>query len=89
MAAEEWIRRADADLRRICPDPGALLAAKALTEKRATAAAEAGRRPPDCRWLQQHNIYPAGDYLHPRYPATLEAAVQSGNMAAEMLLNRL
>lgn len=89
LAAEEWIRRADADLRRICPDPGALLAAKALTEKRATAAAEAGRRPPDCRWLQQHNIYPAGDYLHPRYPATLEAAVQSGNMAAEMLLNRL
>ena len=58
-------------------------------EEAATAAAEAGRRPPDCRWLQQHNIYPAGDYLHPRYPATLEAAVQSGNMAAEMLLNRL
>ncbi|MGF6146966.1 protoporphyrinogen oxidase [Kingella potus] len=87
--AEEWIRRADADLRRICPDSGALLAAKAVTEKRATAASEAGRQLPDCRWLQQHNIYPAGDYLHPRYPATLEAAVQSGNLAAEMLLNQL
>ena len=28
----------------------------------------------------------AGDYLHPRYPATLEAAVQSGFAAAEKLM---
>ena len=87
--AEEWISRADADLRRICPNLGAPLAAKVLTEKRATAACVAGRQIPDCRWLQQNHIYPAGDYLHPRYPATLEAAVQSGQTAAELILNRV
>ncbi|MGN6965880.1 FAD-dependent oxidoreductase, partial [Neisseria sp. P0016.S002] len=41
---------------------------------------------PDFSWLHHRRIYPAGDYLHPRYPATLEAAVQSGFAAAEKLM---
>ena len=86
LSAEEWIRRADADLHRICPEIGTPIAAKVITEKRATAASYANRPLPDCRWLQQNGIYPAGDYLHPRYPATLEAAVQSGLAAAELVL---
>ena len=86
LSAEEWIRRADADLHRICPEIGTPIAAKVITEKRATAASYVNRPLPDCRWLQQNGIYPAGDYLHPRYPATLEAAVQSGLAAAELVL---
>ena len=37
-------------------------------------------------WLRGQGVYLAGDYIHPRYPATLEAAVQSGQAAAAALL---
>ncbi|HEZ4154308.1 TPA: oxidoreductase, partial [Neisseria meningitidis] len=40
-------------------------------------------------WLHRHRIFPAGDYLHPDYPATLEAAVQSGFASAEACLQSL
>ena len=32
-------------------------------------------------------VYLAGDYVDRDYPATLEAAVRSGNAAAEAILN--
>ncbi|MDO4878291.1 MAG: hydroxysqualene dehydroxylase HpnE [Neisseria sp.] len=86
LPPEEWVRLADADLRRILPGLPPLASGLAITEKRATVASHANRLRPDCGWLWRHNIYPAGDYLHPRYPATLEAAVQSGRAAAERLL---
>ena len=87
LPPEEWIRRADADLRRILPGLPPPSDGRAITEKRATVSSHANRIRPDCTWLRRHNIYPAGDYLHPRYPATLEAAVQSGRDAAEKLLS--
>lgn len=83
---EEWIARVHADLKTLCPYLSEPLAAQVITEKRATAAATADRTPPDLAWLHHRRIYPAGDYLHPRYPATLEAAVQSGATAAELCL---
>ena len=57
-----------------------------LRKKRATTAATVDFVQPDFSWLYHRRIYPAGDYLHPRYPATLEAAVQSGFAAAEKLM---
>lgn len=87
LKPEEWAGRVHADVLRICPEAGSPVACRVITEKRATAAAETGRTPPDTAWLHHRRIYPCGDYLHPRYPATLEAAVQSGAAAAELCLN--
>ena len=75
-----------ADIKRICPDLGTPEAVRIITEKRATTAATVDFVQPDFSWLHHRRIYPAGDYLHPRYPATLEAAVQSGFAAAEKLM---
>ncbi len=86
---EEWIARVHADVKALCPHVGKPLAAKAITEKRATIASGVGRALPDLVWLHHQRIYPAGDYLHPRYSATLEAAVQSGRAAAALCLNEL
>ena len=87
--SEEWIARVHADVKKLCPYVGEPLAARVITEKRATAASSVGRTLPDLAWLHHQRIYPAGDYLHPRYPATLEAAVQSGRAAAELCWNEL
>lgn len=78
-----------ADVKKLCPYVGEPLAARVITEKRATAASLVGRTLPDLAWLHHQRIFPAGDYLHPRYPATLEAAVQSGRAAAELCWNEL
>ena len=75
-----------ADIKRICPDLGKPETVRIITEKRATTAATVDFVQPDFSWLYHRRIYPAGDYLHPRYPATLEAAVQSGFAAAEKLM---
>lgn len=75
-----------ADIKRVCPDLGKPEAVRIITEKRATTAATVDFVQPDFSWLHHRRIYPAGDYLHPRYPATLEAAVQSGFAAAEKLM---
>mgnify|MGYP000845825700 FL=1 len=75
-----------ADIKRVCPDLGKPEAVRIITEKRATTAATVDFVQPDFSWLHHCRIYPAGDYLHPRYPATLEAAVQSGFTAAEKLM---
>ena len=82
----DWMAQVHADVKRVCPDIGEPLAGRVITEKRATVASTPNRQRPDCAWLHHQNIYPAGDYLHERYPATLEAAVQSGQAAAALLL---
>lgn len=82
---EDWVERVHADVLRACPQAGRPLESRVITEKRATLASTPARRRPDCAWLHHQNIFPAGDYLHPRYPATLESAVQSGNAAAFLL----
>lgn len=84
LKPEEWAARVHADLKTLCPYLGEPLAARAITEQRATAAATVARTLPDLSWLHRRRIYPAGDYLHPRYPSTLEAAVQSGLSAADV-----
>lgn len=84
LNAEQWVQRVHHDILRVCPHLPAPVAQRVLTEKRATAAASS-RTLPNLDGLQRGRIFMAGDYLHPRYPATLEAAVQSGETAARQL----
>ncbi|MBH5330003.1 FAD-dependent oxidoreductase [Eikenella sp. S3360] len=86
LSREEWAARVHQDLLRINPHLPRPAAAQVITEKRATAASHVGRPAIPTAWLRRQRIYLAGDYLHPRYPATLEAAVQSGRQAAALLL---
>ena len=86
LSREEWIKRVQQDLRRICPHLLRPTAAQVITEKRATTASRIDNPAIPTAWLRHQHIYLAGDYLHPRYPATLEAAVQSGRQAAALLL---
>ena len=55
-----------------------------ITEKRATFACTPGLKRPS-NSLPVANLVLAGDYTQSRYPATLEAAVQSGALAARLL----
>ena len=67
---------------------GKPVAWQVITEKRATIASHVNRVVPTQARLNQYGIWLAGDWLHPRYPATLEAAVQSGAMMAQAVLER-
>ncbi len=59
---------------------------RVITEKRATFSATHGlRRPPQQTPLK--NFWLAGDYTTSDYPATLEAAVRSGIVCAQGILN--
>jgi len=55
-----------------------------ITEKRATFACTPNLKRPSNQ-LPLPNLVIAGDYTESRYPATLEAAVQSGVVAAKLL----
>ena len=76
------------DVLRVCPDVGEPVAWQTITEKRATIASRVGRVVPAQDGLNRYAIWLAGDWLHPRYPATLEAAVQSGEMVARAVVER-
>lgn len=84
--APQWIEAVHQDVLRVCPDIGKPIAAKVITEKRAVVATRHDRSVIPQSWLRSHGIYLAGDYLHTRYPTTLEAAVQSGQVAANQCL---
>jgi squalene-associated FAD-dependent desaturase len=61
---------------------------KAIVEKRATFACTPGTyRPPNATAAPGFVL--AGDYTESRYPATLESAVQSGNLAADVVVQFL
>ncbi len=57
---------------------------KRICEKRATHACTPNK--PSIHSCIYSNVFLAGDYLHPYYPATLEAAVISGQEAAQSIL---
>ncbi|WP_304334195.1 FAD-dependent oxidoreductase, partial [Conchiformibius steedae] len=88
-APAQWQESIYQDLCRVCPNLPEPEACQVITEKRATVASEVGRTLPDVSAWRAHKLYVAGDYLHPRYPATLEAAVQSGMAAARQCVEDL
>ncbi|MBI3146410.1 MAG: FAD-dependent oxidoreductase [Pseudogulbenkiania sp.] len=80
---EQLVARVLDDLRRLQPELAAPLWSRVLVEKRATFAAVAGLARPGVRIGVQCG-YLAGDWVDSPYPATLEAAVQSGVNAVQV-----
>jgi uncharacterized protein with NAD-binding domain and iron-sulfur cluster len=85
LAADLW-----KDVAALTNLPDALPSWRVIKEKRATFAAtpeETARRPSTAtRW---RNLLLAGDYVNTGLPATIEGAVRSGDMAAEMARERV
>lgn len=86
MTPQKWTDAIHQDLLQWQPDLPQPIASQVITEKRATAHAVVNRTLPSVAALNKQGVYLAGDYCHPHYPATLEGAVQSGQMAAAMCL---
>lgn len=77
-------RDVDAQLRRLRPTLPRVTWSQVITEKRATySCTPTAARPHPGRLTA--GIYLAGDYTDQEFPATLEAAVRSGRVAAEQL----
>ncbi len=75
-------------LRRLQPDRPPCVWFQVIAENRATYACTPARaRPADPRLAE--GVYLAGDYVDADYPATLEAAVRSGIVAARAVMNDL
>lgn len=86
MSQEDWVRVVHQDLCRLQDDLPEPIASQVITEKRATVHSVVNKALPPVTALNKQGLYLAGDYCHPRYPATLEAAVQSGQMTAAMCM---
>jgi squalene-associated FAD-dependent desaturase len=78
-------RAMDAQLRRLIPELPSPAWAQTIAERRATYACAAGLARPGAGALYKR-LFLAGDYTDPEFPATLEAAVRSGVVAARHLL---
>ena len=78
----------DAQLRSLEPTLPKRVFAQVIAEKRATYAAEPELVRPAAGRLAC-GVYLAGDYTYGDFPATLEAAVQSGQGAARALARDL
>src|SRR5947207_4888153 len=85
LANDVLTRAVDAQLRRLRPSLPRVTWSQVITEKRATySCTPAAARPLAGRLTA--GIYLAGDYTDQEFPATLEAAVRSGRIAAEQLV---
>lgn len=72
------------DLKQTFPDLGEPLWHKVIAEKRATYACTPNLARPSQRTALL-NFYLAGDYTYANYPATIEGAVRSGLLCAELI----
>ena len=84
LSQEQLAEAVTAQLKQAFPELSEPLWHKVITEKRATYAC----KPDLTRPLQQTalpNFYLAGDYCYADYPATIEGAVRSGLICAELI----
>jgi predicted NAD/FAD-dependent oxidoreductase len=78
------VRAADAQLRSLAGALPSLVYSQVIEEKRATYACVPGLARPAAGRLAER-VYLAGDHTYGDFPATLEAAVRSGRIAAAAL----
>ena len=74
------------ELHRAFPNLAKPLWHKVIAEKRATFSCVPDLARPTNRTLQR-NVFLAGDYTYPDYPATIEGAVRSGIYCANLICN--
>ncbi len=74
------------DVLKWCPGLADPVDTKVITEKRAGFKSTVNRPLPSVHALSRQGIYLAGDYMHPFFPATIEGAIQSGQIAAAQCL---
>ena len=88
LANDALTREVDMQLRRLRPGLPRVAWSQVIAEKRATySCTPTAVRPQSGRLAA--GIYLAGDYTDQEFPATLEAAVRSGRVAAEQLMHDL
>lgn len=83
---ETLVKKVHQDILKWHPNLEEPIAFRVITEKRATFKSTPTRPKLTVTSLSRPGIYLAGDYMHPRYPATIEGAIQSGQIAADRLL---
>ena len=88
LGRDALVAAIDAQLRRLLPVLPALKWSQVITETRATYACTPQSARPAAGRLA-NGLYLAGDYTDHEFPATLEAAVRSGRIAAAQLSNDL
>lgn len=84
----ELVEKILAEIKRTCPELHATpIDYRVITEKRAAFSCDVGINAykPDTT-TSYPNVWLAGDYTEPDYPATLEGAVRSGIKAAQLIL---
>ena len=85
MEGQRLVATVQEQLRNLRPEWPRCVWSQVITERRATYACLAGMQRPAWGRLTK-GLYLAGDYTDPDLPATLEAAVRSGEAAARALL---
>ncbi len=85
MPGDALAAAVDAQLRRHFPELPVPLWHRVITERRATFACVPDMQRPRQR-TEVRRFYLAGDYTRSDYPATLEAAVRSGRMCAQAII---
>jgi len=86
LTQDELALRVAKELNRAFPGLPKPLWHKVIAEKRATFSCEPNLERPTSRTLQP-NLFLAGDYTYPDYPATIEGAVRSGIHCANLIYN--
>jgi squalene-associated FAD-dependent desaturase len=86
LTQDELALRVAKELNRAFPVLAKPLWHKVIAEKRATFSCEPNLPRPTNRTLQP-NVFLAGDYTYPDYPATIEGAIRSGIYCANLIHN--
>ena len=82
----QLVQKIHQDVLKWCPLLSEPVASKVIMEKRAGFKSTVNRPLLAAHALSEQGIYLAGDYMHPFFPATIEGAIQSGQIAAAQCL---